>query len=100
MRAEGADLERRNRELEIIDRARRAGPVQHEVDLALDVDIVGDVVFDEGEIAVHQVRDVRRGAREQVVDADDGIVAIEQCLGEVRPDEPGRTSYDDAFFHQ
>ena len=87
-------------QLEIIDGTRRAGPMQHEVDGALDVDIVGDVVFDEGEIAVRQVRDVRRVPREQVVDADDGIVAIEECLGEVRSDEPGRTSNDDALFHR
>ena len=47
VRAERADLQRRNRQLEVVDRARRARPVQHEVDRAVDVDVVGDVVLDE-----------------------------------------------------
>ena len=57
VRAQRADLQRRDRQLEVVDRARRAGPVQHEVDRPLDVDVVRDVVLDEREVAV------RRGAR-------------------------------------
>jgi len=63
-------------------------PVQHEVHRAVDVDVVGDVVLDELEIRVaRQMRDVADVAGEQVVDADDGIPAIEQRLGQVRSDE-------------
>ena len=63
VRAERADLQRRNRQLEVVDRARRARPVQHVVDRPVDVDVVGDVVLDEREVAVDEVRDVRRVAR-------------------------------------
>ena len=98
VRAERADLQRRDRQLEIVDRAGRAGPVQHEVHRAVDVDVVGDVVLDEGEVAVDQVRDVRRVAGQQVVDADHLVAAIEQRFGQVRADESGRTGDDDAFF--
>ena len=71
VRAERADLQRRNRQLEVVDRAGRARPVQHEVDRAVDVDVVGDVVLDEREVAVGQVRDVGGVAGQEVVDADD-----------------------------
>ena len=43
-----------------------------------------------------QVRDVADVARQQVVDADDRVAAIEQGLGEMRADEPGGTGDDDA----
>ena len=46
-----------------------------------------------------QVRDVGDVAREQVVDADDRVAAIEQGLGEMRPDEAGRAGDDDSLFH-
>ena len=36
---------------------------------------------------------------EQVVDADDGVAAIEERFGEVRADEPGGAGNDDALFH-
>ena len=71
VRAERADLERRDRQLQVVDRARRAGPVQHVVDRAVDIDVVRDVVADELEVAVAQVRDVGQVAGQQVVDADD-----------------------------
>ena len=70
VRAERADLERRNRQLEIVDRAGRARPVQHVVHGTVDVDVVGDVVLDEREVAVREVRDVVGVAGQQVVDAD------------------------------
>ena len=99
MRAERADLQRRNRQLEVVDRAGRAGPVQHEVDRAVDVDVVGDVVLDELEVAVAQVRDVGEVAGQQVVDADDRVAAVEQRFRQVRADEAGGAGDDDAFRH-
>ena len=98
VRAERADLERRNRQLEVVDRARRAGPVQHVVHRSVDVDVVGDVVLDELEVAIAQVRDVGDVAGQQVVDADDRVAAIEQRFGEMRADEAGRAGNDDTFF--
>ena len=98
MRAERADLQRRDRQLEVVDRARRAGPVQHVVHRPVDVDVVGDVVLDELEVAIVQMRDVGDVAGQQVVDADDGVAAIEQRFGEVRADEAGGSGDDDAFL--
>ncbi len=98
VRAERADLERRNRQLEIVDGARRARPVQHDVDRAVHVDVVGDVVFDEHEVAPREVRDVGEIARQQVVDADDRAVAVEQFFGQVGADEAGGSRDDDAAF--
>ena len=46
-----------------------------------------------------EMRDVRRVAREQIVDADDRIAAIEQCFGQVRADESCRPGDDNALFH-
>ena len=96
--AERADLQRRNRQLEVVDRARRTGPVQHVIDLAVDVDVIRDVVLDEREVPVHQMRDVGRRAGEQVVDADNRIIAIEERFGEVRTDESGRAGDDDPLL--
>ena len=73
VRAERADLQRRDRPLQIVDRAGGAGPVEHAIDRAVDVDVVRDVVPDEDEIAPAQVRDVGEIAGHQVVDADDGM---------------------------
>ena len=98
VRPQRADLQRRNRQLEIVDRARRAGPVQHVVHRPVDVDVVGDVVLDELEVAIGEVRDVGDIAGQQVVDADDGVAAIEQRFGEMRADEAGGTGDDDTFL--
>src|SRR5688572_32082821 len=52
VRAERADLHRLDRQLEVVDRAGRTGPVQHVVDRAVDVDVPRDVVPDELEVTV------------------------------------------------
>ena len=58
VRAERADLERLDRQLEVVDRAGRAGPVQDVVDRAVDVDVLRDVVADELKILVAEMGDV------------------------------------------
>src|SRR5688572_33295016 len=83
VRAERADLHRLDRQLEVVDRAGRTGPVQHVVDRAVDVDVPRDVVPDELEVTVAQVGDVGQVAGQQVVDADDRVAAIEQRLAEM-----------------
>ena len=87
VRAQRADLQRRDRQLEVVDRAGRARPVQHQVDRAVDVDVVRDVVLHEHEVAPGEVRDVVDAAGQQVVDADDGPAAVEERLGKVGADE-------------
>ena len=96
--AERADLQRRDRQLEVVDRARRARPVQHQVDRPVDVDVVRDVVLHEHEVAPGEVRDVVDAPGQQVVDADDGPAAIEERFGQVGTDEPGGAR-DDGSRH-
>ena len=50
--AERTDLEGRDRVSEVIDRAGRAGEVEHVVDRPVDLDRLGDVVLDEPETRV------------------------------------------------
>ena len=92
--AERADLQRLNRQLEVVDRARGTRPVQDEVHGSVDVDVAGDVVADEFEVAAAEVGEVGEVAREQVVDADDGMAAIEERFAEVRSDESGGAGDD------
>ena len=99
VRAERADLQRRNRQLEVVDWAGGARPMQHDVDRPVDVDVVGDVVLDEHEVAAGEMGDVGEIAGQQVVDADDRTVAVEQCLGQMGADEARGSRNDDAFFH-
>jgi hypothetical protein len=74
--------------------------VQHVIDRPVDVDVVGDVVLDELEVAVREVRDVGVSPGQQVVDADDRIAAVEQRFREVRSDEPGSAGDDDSLWHE
>ena len=98
MRAERAHLQCRDGQFEIVDGAGRACPVQHDVDRTVHVDVVRDVVFDEHEVAAGQVRDVGEIACQQVVDADDRAVAVEQLFSEMGADEAGGPGDDDASF--
>ena len=67
---------------------------------SVDVDVVGDIVLDELEVGIpRQVRDVGDVAREQVVDADDRVAALQQRLGQVGTDEAGCAGDDDSLFH-
>ena len=55
-------------------------------------------MLDEQEVAAGQVGDVGQVARQEVVDADHRVAAVEQRLGEVRADEPGGPGDDDAWL--
>ena len=67
---------------------------------SVDVDVVRDVVLDEAEVAVREMRDVGRVACQEVVDPDHFVAAIEERLGEVGTDEPGGPCDHDALFHE
>ena len=97
---EGPDLECRNREVEVVDWARRAGPVQHEVQGAVEVDVVGDVLLDETKVAPGEVGDVGQVARQEVVDPDDRIPFVEQRIREVGADEARGSGDDGRFRHR
>ena len=60
-----------------------------QVERALELDVVRDVVLHEDEVAADQVLDVGDVAGQEVVHPHHGVAAVEQVLGEVRPDEAG-----------
>ena len=95
MSAERPDLERRNGVSEVIDRARRTGEMEDVVDLAVDLDRLGDIVLDEPETGVlEQACDVSASAGQQIVHADDLVAVAQETLAEMRSDEP-RPAGDD-----
>ena len=61
--------------------------MEHEVHRTIDVDMACDIVTDELEIAVSQMRDVREIAGQQVVHADHRVPAIEERFAEMGSDE-------------
>jgi hypothetical protein len=68
--------------------------VQHEVDLAGDVHVVGDVGLHHPERAdADQVRDVAGVAGDEVVQAEHVPAVLQQPLAQVRAEEPGATRH-------
>jgi hypothetical protein len=64
--------------------------MEDEVDVARDVDVVGDVGVHKLESpAAGQMFDVRRRTGEEVVDADHAVAVIEEALTDMRAQEPG-----------
>src|SRR6185436_1852533 len=91
--AEGADLQGLDRQLQIVDRARRRGEVEHGIDRSFDLERLGDVVVQEVEArSPAQMRDVLRPPGDQVVDADDPVPFGEQPVAEVRAEKTGSSS--------
>ena len=88
--AQRAHLERLDRQLEIVDRARRRCEVQHVVDRLGEEERLADVVLDEGEVlATAQMLDVAQAAGDQVVDADDAAALLEQAFTQMRAEKAG-----------
>ena len=88
--AVGADLQRVQRQAQVVDRRGRRGEVVDEVDRLVD-----EVRLDDVDVHVHEalgvadVLDVRERARLEVVDADHAVAAREQLVAEVRSEESG-----------
>ena len=99
VRPVGADLERVQRQAQVVDRAGRAREVEDEVDALLDEEGLGDVVVDEEElVAVVQMFDVLQRPRVEVVDADDAVALRQEVVAEMRPEE-ARPAGDDRSSH-
>ena len=95
VRAERADLERLDREVEVIDRAGRRREVQNVVHRAGDLQRLRHVVPEECEPVVgSQVLDIGRRAGDEVIDADDLVAARQKALAQVGADET-RAAGDD-----
>ena len=77
MGAVRADLERLQRQPQVVDRAGRAREVVDEVDRLVDLDMLGEVGGEEDEAVRAQVLDVGQRARLEVVDADDAVPPTE-----------------------
>ena len=61
--AQAADLEGLDGDPQVVDGGGGAREVEEQVEVALEVDVVGDVVLHEDEVAGEQVLDVRHVAR-------------------------------------
>ena len=92
--AVGADLERVQRQAQVVDRAGRAGEVVDEVDAPVDLEMLGHVVIEEDEVAVADVLDVLERAGVEVVDADDPHSLGEERFAEMGAEEPGSAGHD------
>src|SRR5581483_11596126 len=89
MRAVGADLQRRKRHAHVVHRAGKRREMEHEVDGLVDGDRFGDVVIQEGERVVLEVRDVLERAGLEVVDADDPMPFVQQSVAQMRRQKAG-----------
>jgi hypothetical protein len=100
MRAVGADLQRVQRQAQVVDRRGRRGEVVDEVDRLVHVVGLDDVNADVREaLGVADVLDVGQRARLEVVHADHAVSAREQLVAQVRTQE-SRTSGDQAGSHR
>ena len=90
MRAERADFERRNRQLQIIDRARGGSEMENIIKFFFrQKNETRDVVLDEGEILIAgEVLDVLEIARNEIIDRDDPMPFREQPVGQMRSEKP------------
>ena len=84
VRAQGANLQGLNRDLEVINRAGRGGEVPDIIHGFIEKDELGDILLDEFEIGIAaQMGNVVHAAGHEVVDADHAGPAGEQQVGEV-----------------
>ena len=83
VRPGGADLERVEREAEVVDRRGGRRQVVDEVDRLIDEVGVDDVEIQVNEFVGPDVLDVRECAGLEVVDADHSVPAREQLVAEV-----------------
>src|SRR5471030_1330235 len=99
MRAKRADFERRNRQLQIIDRARGGSEMEIVIEFFFrQKNEARDVVLDEGEILVAgEVFDVLEIASNEIIDRDDAMPFGEQPVGQMRSEKTG-TAGDDGNF--
>jgi hypothetical protein len=99
MRPVAADLQRVQRQAQIVDRRGRRGEVVDEVEGLIHVVGVDDVEVEVDEaLAVADVLDVRQRPRLQVVHADDPVSAREQLVAQVRAEKAGAAG-DEAGGH-
>jgi hypothetical protein len=100
MGAERPDLQRLDRQLEVIDRAGRRGEVENDVDIARDIEVLGHILLDEAVVRIaFEVVEVGGIARDEIVDADDPVALGQQAVGQVTSQKPGAAG-DNCGFHE
>jgi RNase P/RNase MRP subunit p29 len=94
VRPVGADLERLQRQAQVVDRAGRAGQVVDEINWLLDLEVARQVEVEKEELLASVVLDVLQRPRLEVVDTDHAVAAPEERVAEMRSEEAG-TARDD-----
>ena len=84
-------LQRVERQPQVVDRTGQGGQVVDEVQLVLHRDPLAHVVVHERERVIPKVGDVRERACLEVVETENAVALLEQCLAEVGAEEPGAT---------
>jgi hypothetical protein len=98
--AECANLEYLNRYAFEIDRARRTGEVENEIDVTGYVNVFGDIVFDKPEpIVSKKMLDVCEITRDEIVEADHLMPLREHGVTQMRTDESSAARYDYTHVH-
>ncbi|MGY4416815.1 hypothetical protein ACVWW4_008551 [Bradyrhizobium sp. LB7.1] len=88
--AKHAGLHRADRIFLVMTGRRRAGEAVDPVDIALDLDGIAYVMFDEAKIRMIEQRpDIADRSREQIVEADYRVAALQKRVAEVGSDEAG-----------
>ena len=96
VRAERPDLQRLDRELEIVHRAGRRRKVEHPVEFAGHLGVIRDVFLHEGEPRfVREVRQVVAVPRDEVVEPDDRVAVRKKAIREMGTEEPCRAGDQD-----
>ena len=83
MGAVGADLQRVQRQTQVVDRRRRRSQVVDEVDRFIDEVGIDDVEVEMHEIIGADVLDVGERAGLEVVDADDAVATAKQLVAQM-----------------
>ena len=83
MCAQRAYLQGLDGKLQVIDGTRRACEVEDVVHGTLDVDLVADIVLDEGEVVTLDVLEVRWITGNEVVHTNDFVITREEVIRQV-----------------
>ena len=98
VRAVRADLQGLQWQAQVVNRAGRGSEVEHEIDVARNLDVRRDVVLDKREVVVAQMRNIRQRARVEVVETPDLVARCKQPLTEMRSEKSCSTG-DDSCWH-
>jgi hypothetical protein len=79
---------------QVVDRARERREVEDDVDGLVEIDVLDEVVVDEGEGVVTDVLEVLERARLEVVETENAITLPEQVVAEVGTEEAGSAGDD------